>query len=166
MNNAICLKHVGIIINCQILNTTKNICPRPNIAIVLYATSTGDFETHKRDIFRVCILKYIINMNKLHSEILSAWNLNTILDLSPAIEDNDTLKCTSDNFPRWPNISGFMENCQNYISIYICSQIAGRRSWKVAKQFSYFSGPSPRDWRTMIYWNVVLTIFHKSWDKW
>ena len=27
-------------------------------------------------------------------------------------------------------------------------------------------GQSPRDWRTVMYWNVVLTIFHKLWDIW
>ena len=47
---------------------------------------------------------------------------------SPRLEDIDTFQCSSDSFLHWPHISGCVQNCQNYISMYHCSQIAGRRS--------------------------------------
>ena len=33
-------------------------------------------------------------------------------------------------------------------------------------QILVYLGPSPRDWRTMINWNLVPTILHKPWDMW
>ena len=40
---------------------------------------------------------------------------------SPRLEDIDT--CSSDSFP---HISGCVQKCQNYISMYCCSPIVGR----------------------------------------
>ena len=42
---------------------------------------------------------------------------------SPLGEDNDTFQCSSDSFPHRPHISGCVQNCQNYISMYHCSPI-------------------------------------------
>ena len=44
---------------------------------------------------------------------------------SPRLEEIDTFQCSSDSFPHWPHISGYVQNCQNYILIYHCSPIAG-----------------------------------------
>ena len=44
----------------------------------------------------------------------------------PQLEDIGTLKYSSDNFPKRPDISGLMENCQNYISMHCCPPIVGR----------------------------------------
>ena len=49
---------------------------------------------------------------------------------SPGLEDIDTFQCSSDCFPHWPHISGCFQNCQNYILMYHCSPIAGKRFWK------------------------------------
>ena len=56
---------------------------------------------------------------------------------SPRLEDIDTFQCSSDSFPHWPHISGCVQNCQNYISMYRCSPIAGRRSWKSVPNLSH-----------------------------
>ena len=45
---------------------------------------------------------------------------------SPRLEDIDTFQCSSDSFSHWPNISGCVQSCQNYILMYHCSPIAGR----------------------------------------
>ena len=49
---------------------------------------------------------------------------------SPRLEDNNTFQFSSARFPHWSNISGCVQNCQNYIAMYHCSPIVGRRSWK------------------------------------
>ena len=59
----------------------------------------------------------------------------------PRLEDIDTFQCNSDSFPHWPHISGFVQNCQNYISMYHCSPIAGRRSWKSVSNLSHNYAP-------------------------
>ena len=46
--------------------------------------------------------------------------------LSQRLEDIDTFQCSSDRFPHLPHISGCMQNCQHYISMYRCYPIAGR----------------------------------------
>ena len=42
------------------------------------------------------------------------------------------------------------------------SQSVTKTKWKKMLKFWYHLGPSPRDWRTMIHWNVVPTIFHSD----
>ena len=56
---------------------------------------------------------------------------------SPRLEDIDTFQWSSDSFPHWPHISGCVKNCQNYFSIYRCSPIARRRSWKSVPNLSH-----------------------------
>ena len=41
------------------------------------------------------------------------------------LEDIAAFQCSSDSFPHWPHISGCVQNCRNYISMYHCSPIAG-----------------------------------------
>ena len=48
-------------------------------------------------------------------------------NLLPPLENNDTLKCSLDSFPLRLTYVLFMENGRNFISLYRCSQIAGRR---------------------------------------
>ena len=66
--------------------------------------------------------------------ILRSW-LHDILihsrTVSPQLEDNNESKCISNNFPHPTYMSPCVENCQNYISMYLCSLIAGKRSRKV-----------------------------------
>ena len=54
--------------------------------------------------------------------------------VSPQLEDNIALKCTSDSFPRTQYMSQCVEKCPNYIAMYRCSPIAGIRSWKVGEK--------------------------------
>ena len=71
---------------------------------------------------------------------LRSWVQQIVMQFrtfSPQLEDNDTLKCSSDSFPHWPHISGCVQNCQNYISMYHCSPIAERRSWKSVPNLSH-----------------------------
>ena len=35
--------------------------------------------------------------------------------------------------------------------------------WQIQERFA---GPSPRNWRITIHWNVVLTVLHTPWDMW
>ena len=56
---------------------------------------------------------------------------------SPQLEDLDTFQCSFNSFPHGPHISGCVQNCQNYISMYRCSPIAGRRSWKSVLNLSH-----------------------------
>ena len=63
---------------------------------------------------------------------------------SPYLEDNDTLECSSKNFHN-DHISGLTDICLNYISMYCFS---------------------PRDSRTTIHINIILTIFQKHWNIW
>ena len=56
---------------------------------------------------------------------------------SPRLEDIGTFQCSSDSFPHRPHISGCVQNCQNYISMYCCSPIARRRSWKSVPNLSH-----------------------------
>ena len=56
---------------------------------------------------------------------------------SPGLEYIDLFQCSSDSFPHWPHISGCVQNCPNYISMYCCTPIAGRRSWKSVPNLSH-----------------------------
>ena len=63
------------------------------------------------------------------------WSHNYWTDLgqtfrtfSPRLENNDTLKCSSDSFAHTLRYVVNVENCQNYIEMYHCPPIAGRRS--------------------------------------
>ena len=47
---------------------------------------------------------------------------------SPRLENNDTSKCSSDSFAHTLRYVVNVENCQNYIEMYQCPPIAGRRS--------------------------------------
>ena len=47
---------------------------------------------------------------------------------SPQLENNDTLKCSSDSFAHTLRYVVNVENCQNYIEMYQCPPIAVRRS--------------------------------------
>ena len=47
---------------------------------------------------------------------------------SPQLENNDTLKCSSDSFAHTLRYVNNVENCRNYIEMYQCPPIAGRRS--------------------------------------
>ena len=47
---------------------------------------------------------------------------------SPQLENNDTLKCSSDSFAHTLRYVVNVENCQNYIEMYQWPPIAGRRS--------------------------------------
>ena len=86
--------------------------------------------------------------------------------VSPQLEDNNTLKCSSDKFAKTLRYFFIMENCQNYISMYHCPPIPGRSSLialklcpsrdRICMLFRTFSP----NWRTMVHWNIVLTIFH------
>ena len=68
---------------------------------------------------------------------------------------------------RW-HVSGVM--CQKkYLYIFFCCwQSDGANWWRVFYQRDlprfvyYYLGPSPCNWRTMIHWYIVLTIFHKD----
>ena len=42
---------------------------------------------------------------------------------SPGLENNNTLKCISDNFPNMLTYMLFLKKCWNYISMYRCSPI-------------------------------------------
>ena len=63
--------------------------------------------------------------------------------VSPQLEDNYALKCSSDNFPYTYYMSLCMENYQNYITMYSCSPITGRRSWKEKKYGTNLSRSFP-----------------------
>ena len=58
--------------------------------------------------------------------LLRSW-VHLILMLfrtfSPRLDDNDTFQYSSDSFQNLPYISGCVQNCQNYISMYCCSPI-------------------------------------------
>ena len=47
---------------------------------------------------------------------------------SPQLENNDTLKCSSDSFAHTLIYVVNVANCRNYIEIFQCPPIAGRRS--------------------------------------
>ena len=56
---------------------------------------------------------------------------------SAQLENNDIFQCSSDSFSHWPHISGCVQNCKNYISMYCCSTIAERRSLKSVQNLSH-----------------------------
>ena len=41
-----------------------------------------------------------------------------------------------------------------------------KSSKKMGLIVDWFSGPTCRNWRTTIHWNVVMAILHKLWDIW
>ena len=47
---------------------------------------------------------------------------------SPRLENNDTSKCSFDSFAHTLGYVVNLENCQNYIEMYQCPPIAGRRT--------------------------------------
>ena len=51
----------------------------------------------------------------------------------PGLDNNDTLKCWSGNFPTSLIYMIMLENCQNNISMYCCSPIQEERSWFLLK---------------------------------
>ena len=53
---------------------------------------------------------------------------------SPQLENNKTLKFSSDSFAHTLRYMVNVENCQNYIEMYQCPPIAGRR-YKIALKF-------------------------------
>ena len=53
---------------------------------------------------------------------------------SPRLENNDTSKFSSDSFAHTLRYVVNVENCRNYIAMYQCPPIAGRRS-KIALKF-------------------------------
>ena len=53
--------------------------------------------------------------------------------VSPRLEDNYASKCSSENFSFTIYRSSCTENYQNYIAMYRCSPIAGKRSGKLEK---------------------------------
>ena len=65
-------------------------------------------------------------------------NLSIIICLfrtfSPRLEDNDISKCSSDSFVHTLRYVVNVENCQNYLEMFQCPPIAGRRS-KIALKF-------------------------------
>ena len=81
-------------------------------------------------------------------------------------------KCSSKNFPYTKYTSPCMENCQNYIAMYSLLFFNRREKvWKCRKtrvqiclKVFYFSWSSPRNWRSPMYCNLVLTIFHTLWS--
>ena len=78
--------------------------------------------------------------------------------VSPLLEDNYPSKCSFNSFPYTKYMSPCLENCQNYIAMYCCPLIAGRRSWKVAKLGTnlYHSCPSILDLFTRLENNDTL----------
>ena len=81
-------------------------------------------------------LKFILGIRSktnylyMHSQILVKWHFLRSWTVSPRLEVNKPSKCSSHNFPHTTYISPFVENCQNYIGMYRCSPIVGRRSEK------------------------------------
>ena len=61
-------------------------------------------------------------------------------------------------------ISKGQQNC--FVHLIIVSSYPLFICWILRSWCHEFLDQSPHDWRTMMHWNVVPTIFHKPWDIW
>ena len=71
------------------------------------------------------------------------------------------------------HITTYLKVCAKLPELYFDASLFSNRREKVMKRnmnmeqiWDRFSGPSPRNWRTTIHWNVVLTVLHTPWNMW
>ena len=73
----------------------------------------------------------------VHSESPLPWNFYICSrTVSSQLKDSYALKHISENFPYTKYVPPCITNCQNYIAMYPCSQIAGRSRKTIGKMCS------------------------------
>ena len=70
---------------------------------------------------------------KVGTDLSRSFKKNLFRIFPPGLENNNTIKCWSSNFPTSLMYMTMLENCRNNISMYCCSPIQEKRSWFLMK---------------------------------